>query len=98
MLRAAPWLALVLFLGPLVCGLTGTVYATLGSPTGSASDAWLGLLGVPALGWSVALSLGSGLGATLLALAAAVTIVATTRAGTLTRPERFLLPFLLAVP
>ncbi len=98
MLRAAPWLALALFLGPVVCGLAGTVYTTLGLPRGAASDAWLGLLAVPALGWSVALSLGSGLAATLLALAGAVTIAATTRGGSLTRPERFLLPFLLAVP
>ena len=53
---------------------------------------------MPGLGRSVALTLGSGIGATLLALAGAVAIAATTHGKRTARWQLLLLPFLLAVP
>lgn len=53
---------------------------------------------MPGLGRSVALTLGTGLGATLLALLGAIAIAATTHGTRAARRQLLLLPFLLAVP
>ena len=60
--------------------------------------AWQGLLRAPGLAGSIALTLGTGIGATVLALAGAVAIAATTYARRSARRQLLLLPLLLAVP
>lgn len=61
------------------------------------ASAWLGLVRAPGLASSVALTLGSGLGATLLALGGAIVLVAASH-GRRSRGLHLLLPPLLAVP
>jgi putative thiamine transport system permease protein len=80
----------------VLVGLAGTALPALGWPPGTAP--WQELMHAPSLGRSVALTLGSGIGATLLALAGAIAIAATTQARRAARRQRLLLPFLLAVP
>jgi putative thiamine transport system permease protein len=76
----------------VACGLAGTILPAL------ALDPWQRLWQQPGLARGVLLTLGSGLGATLLALAAAVLIAAYTGERLAGGPRRFLLPVLLAVP
>ncbi|TDX27951.1 ABC transporter permease [Rhodovulum visakhapatnamense] len=102
-LRAAPALTLVLMLGPVLAGLAGTlapalgVFPALGGHTLSLEPA-RALAAWPGLWQAVALSVGTGLAATLIALGA-VTLFAAGWAGTRAMGllERLLSP-LLAVP
>ncbi|HET6518367.1 MAG TPA: hypothetical protein VFG47_00910, partial [Geminicoccaceae bacterium] len=103
MLRLVPGLTLLLFLGPVVAGLVGTLLPAFGylpalggrAPT---LDPWRGLLGAPGLGAAVRLSLTGGVLATALALGLTVLVFA---AGQGTRgfalAKRGMTP-LLAVP
>jgi putative thiamine transport system permease protein len=85
-------LTIALFLGPVVCGLAGTVWPAL------AAGPWRELWQQPGLTRGVLLTLGSGLGATLLALLAALLIAASAGERLAVGRRRFLLPLLLAVP
>lgn len=79
MLRLVPPLTSVLFLGPIVVGLIGTVLPAFGwmpaiGRTTLALDAWRDLVMTPGLSKAVWLSLGTGLSATLISLLLALGI------------------------
>ena len=76
----------------MACGLAGTVWPAL------AMAPWRELWHQPGLPRGILLTLGSGLGATLLAFLAAVLIAAAAGERLATGRRRFLLPLLLAVP
>jgi putative thiamine transport system permease protein len=100
-LAAAP--ALVLVLGPTAAGLAGTVLPAFGwlpaiGREAISLDPWRELWATPGLGRAVLLSLASGLGSTLLALALALAIAAVLHGRPGERLWRALLPVLLAVP
>ena len=100
-LAAAP--ALVLVLGPTAAGLAGTVLPAFGwlpaiGREAISLDPWRELWATPGLGRAVLLSLASGLGSTLLALALAHAIAAALYGRPGERRLRVLLPALLAVP
>lgn len=80
-------------------GLVGTVFSAFGWPTSIWTlAAYRELRLVPGLERSVALTIGSGVAATLLAFGGAVVIVATTHGRRLARAQLAVLPALLAVP
>ncbi|HEX6142415.1 MAG TPA: hypothetical protein VFZ01_06840, partial [Geminicoccaceae bacterium] len=103
MLRVLPLITLAVFLGPVAAGLVGTLLPAFGYLPALGGDVlslepWRELLGVPGLDRALALTLVSGLGATLGALGLTVLIFAAghgTRA--LGRARRGMTP-LLAVP
>jgi putative thiamine transport system permease protein len=94
---------MALFLGPVAGGLAGTLLPAFGwlpalGATAPSLEPWHRLLAMPGLGHGVALTLASGLGATLLAFLLAVAMVAASR-GHQHRDRLWLaLPLLLAVP
>ncbi|MCL6609755.1 MAG: ABC transporter permease subunit [Geminicoccaceae bacterium] len=95
--------ALVLVLGPTAAGLAGTVLPAFGwlpaiGREDLSLDPWRELWATPGLGRAVLLSLSSGLGSTLLALALALAIAAVLHGRPGERRWRALLPVLLAVP
>ena len=92
MLRLAPPLTIALFLGPVACGLAATVWPAL------APEPWRQLWQQPGLARGIVLSLASGLGATFLALLAAILIAAHAGERRGAGRHRLLLPVLLAVP
>src|SRR3954471_10247334 len=103
LLRLAPPLTVLLFIGPVVAGLLGTAMPAFGwmpslGATVPGLEPWRRLLATPGLPHSVALAIGSGLGGALIALAAAIAIAAATHG----RPGwlwlTLALPVLLAVP
>ncbi|MEK0085104.1 ABC transporter permease [Benzoatithermus flavus] len=102
-MRLAPPLTIALFLGPVAAGLAGTILPAFGwlpalDVRQLSLEPWRQLLAAPGVGRGVVLTLASGLGATVLALASAVLIVAASHERRGTRPLRLTLPFLLAVP
>lgn len=92
LLRLAPPLTIALFLGPVACGLAGTAWPALGP------EPWRLLLAQPGLARGILLTLGSGLGATLLALVAAALIAAHAGERLASGPRLVLLPVLLGIP
>ena len=76
----------------MACGLAGTVWPALGP------EPWRLLLAQPGLARGILLTLGSGFGATLLALVAAALIAAHAGDRLSSGPRRLLLPVLLGVP
>lgn len=103
MLRLAPPLTILVFLGPVAAGLVGTILPAFGwlPAIGAAEPGlqpWRMLLALPGLGHALLLTLGSGIAATFLAFAAAVAIAAATHDRPRGRMVAWLLPVLLAVP
>lgn len=100
-LAAAP--ALVLVLGPALAGLLGTALPALGYLPALGHDRlslepWRALLATPGLARAILLSVVSGAGSTLLALALALSIAAALHGRPAERRLRAFLPPLLAVP
>jgi putative thiamine transport system permease protein len=102
-LRLAPPLTILIFLGPVAAGLLGTALPAFGWLPAIGADEpglepWRRLLAMPGLGHALAITLGSGLVSTALAFTAAATIAAATHDTALRRPLALLVPVLLAVP
>lgn len=102
-MRLSPPLTIALFLGPVAGGLLGTLLPAFGwlpalGAVEPSLEPWRQLAAMPGLGRSVALTLISGLVATILALLAAALVVAATHDRPGARLVRAALPFLLAVP
>ncbi len=81
MLRAAPALTLLAFLGPIAGGLLFTILPAFGwlpalGGTEWSLEPWRRLFAAPGIGASIALTIGTGFAGTALALAGAVLIVA----------------------
>lgn len=81
MLRAAPALTLLAFLGPIAGGLIFTILPAFGwLPALGGNEfslaPWSRLFAAPGIGASIALTIGTGFAATLIAFAGAVLIVA----------------------
>ena len=98
-----PPLTLALFLGPIAGGLIGTwapafgVLPALGG-TAPSLDPWRALVGAPGLAGSVMLSVGTGLGATLLSVGIALWFCAAWHGTRVFAGLRRLLAPLLALP
>lgn len=102
-LSLAPTLTLLLFVGPVAAGLLGTLMPAFGwwpdlGGTQLGLDAWRALAAVPGLLGASLLSLWVGLGATLLALGAAVGLAAALEGTVWQRRLEPLLSLLLATP
>jgi putative thiamine transport system permease protein len=103
LLRVLPALTLLVFLGPVVAGLLGTLLPAFGYlPTLGGErfsiEPWRALAAAPGLATAVRLSLTSGVLSTLLALALTVLVFAAGHGtAALTRVKRAMTP-LLAVP
>jgi putative thiamine transport system permease protein len=81
MISAAPWLVTALMALPVAAGLTGAVLQAFGyfpalGGTGLSLDPWRALAAWPGLGDAMRLSVLTGLGATMIALACTMLIVA----------------------
>jgi len=103
MLRAAPWVTTALLLGPILAGLFGTLLPAFGwlpalGGNGFSLDPWRALLATPGLGRAVALSLGTGLAATLLSFLLVIGFCAATQGSRLARRAQAALAPLLAAP
>lgn len=104
-LRWTPRLTLLVFLGPVLAGLAGTLLPSFGYlPVIGARELglepWRGLLALPGLGRAVALSLWTGFAATLLSFVAVVGFVACAQgpgARLLVRAQHVMAP-MLATP
>lgn len=84
-----------------MAGLAGTLLPAFGwrpGAEGFSLEPWRQLLAMPGIGRSVALTLATGLGGTLLAFAGAALAVAATHGRPAARLWRLILPGLLAVP
>ena len=102
-LSLAPPITLLLFLGPVMAGLLGTLVPAFGwwpdlGGTRFGFDAWRALAAVPGLPTACLLSLGTGLGATGLAFGAAVGLSAALEGTEWQRRMGPLLSLLLAAP
>lgn len=102
-LGLVPPLTIALFLTPVAAGLLGTALPAFGympalGHVGLDLGPWRALLATPGLGRSLALSLVSGIGGTLLALLAAILVVAALHDRPGMRLVRAALAPLLAVP
>lgn len=100
---AAPLLTMALLAGPVIAGLAGTLLPASGylpalGGAGFSLDPWRDLFAAPGLGRSVALSLGTGIAATALALGAVVLIAASFQGTRGFRAIERLLSPLLSVP
>lgn len=103
MLRLAPVLTLALFLAPVAAGLLGTLlpafnYLPALGGVSLALHPWRDLLAWPGLPRSLAVTLLTGFGATILSLLIATLILARLPRGALLRRLHALLPPLLATP
>jgi putative thiamine transport system permease protein len=102
-LEVVPVVTLILFLGPIAGGLLGTwapafgVLPALGGTTPTL-DPWRGLLAAPGLGKAVALSVGTGLVATLASFGIALWFCAAWHGTRTFAASRRLLAPLLALP
>lgn len=101
--RAAPWIAILLFIGPVVAGLLGTLLPAMGwtLPAGlgqGARQAWIPLLASPELPKALALSCGSALLGTMGALLASIVTLSGLHGRAALRVIRVLLLPLMAVP
>ena len=102
-LRAMPALTVAIFLLPMIAGLLGTLLPSVGYLPGLGGDhlslePWRRLLAAPELPGALAVTLISGLGATLLSFLLAVGIAATLQGTRLFALLRRLLAPLLAMP
>jgi putative thiamine transport system permease protein len=103
LLRHAPALTLALLLAPIAAGLAGTALPAFGylPVLGGAAlglDAWRMLFAAPELPGALRLTLTSGIGSTLIALALAIGFAAASHGTVLARRVRALLAPLLALP
>ncbi len=103
MLRAAPFLTALLFLGPIAAGLAGTLMPAFGwlpalGGVALSLDPWRALLEAPGLGRAVLLTLGTGFAATLLSFLLVIGFCAATQGSRLARGAQTALAPLLATP
>ncbi len=103
MLRAAPLLTALIFLGPIAAGLAGTLLPAFGwlpalGGRAFSLDPWRALLAAPGLGKAVLLTLGTGFAATLLSFGLVVAFCAATQGRPLARRAQAALAPLLATP
>ncbi len=103
MLRLFPLAALLVLIGPVAAGIAGILLPAFGylpalGATGSPLDPFRDLFAMPGLGRSVALSLGTGLATTTVALAIVILFVAAWRGTRVFRALERLVSPLLSVP
>jgi putative thiamine transport system permease protein len=97
--RFAPWLAVSLFLGPVIAGLLGTAVPAFSvGVSWPTLEPWRILLAAPELGSAVALSAGSSVLGTLGALVASVAVLAALHARPVFLLIRAALLPLVAIP